>query len=120
MKLKGDIVANAIIVHALHGGKCPAFSFYSFEALILRDVAIESLNLSLPQRLFPILTFLNYQERLKFVISQTAHGPILSISAMQVNIDRISLFSLGLNHFSTATAMRQLEIRRCRWGRREP
>ena len=43
MKLKGDIVANAIIVHAIHGGKCPALSFYSLGALILRDVAIESL-----------------------------------------------------------------------------
>ena len=44
MKLiEGDIVANAIIVHALHSGKCPALSFYTFEALILRDVALESL-----------------------------------------------------------------------------
>ena len=40
-KLKGDIVSNVIIV--MHSGKCPAFSFYSFAALMLRDVAIEFL-----------------------------------------------------------------------------
>ena len=79
-----DILANVIIV------------MYSAVSVPLSPFTLSWLLFS---AILPIRTFPKYQELLKFEVSQTVHGRLLSISSMQVNIIRFSSFSLEINHF---------------------